>query len=222
MRHYIPPPPSTQIEQVEAKLLGVLLTPTLSMQSHVKYTISLSNQRLYILYQLRKQGLNVIGLTQVFMALVVAWFQYALPALAGQTAADDLHKVDAVFSKARRWQLTSHTPNSGNLIEQCDKHLFRAALNPTHCVACCPRQPLNPPTVCIACCSEQPLITPTVYITYCPQQPLIPPTVCIACCSEQPLITPTVCIAYCPQQPLIPPTVCIACCPQRKICMEAI
>ena len=107
-----------QIEQVEEdKLIGILLTPTMSMQSHVKYTISILNQRLYLLNQLRKQGLNVSGLTQVSMALVVARFQYALPALAGQLSADDLHKVDAVFRKARRWQLTSHTLYSADLIE---------------------------------------------------------------------------------------------------------
>ena len=68
------------------------------------------------------------------MALVVARFQYALPVLAGQLSADDLRTVDAVFNKARRWQLTSHNPYSADLIEQCDKHLFRAALNPSHCL----------------------------------------------------------------------------------------
>ena len=135
MRHYIPSPPLMQIEQVEeAKLLEVLLTPTLSMQSYVKYTISILNQRLYLLNQLRKQGLNVSGLTQVFMALVVARFQYALLVLADQLSADDLRKVDAVLNKARRWQLTSHTPYSADLIEQCDKHLFRGAVNPKHCL----------------------------------------------------------------------------------------
>ena len=104
------------------------------MQSRVKYTISRLNQRLYLLNQLRKQELNFSGLTQVFMTLVVARSQYALPALAAQLSADDLRKVDAVFNKARRWQLTSHTPYSADLIEQCDKHLCRAALNPTHCL----------------------------------------------------------------------------------------
>ena len=90
----------------------------MSMQSHVKYTISILNQHLYLLNQLRKQGINVSGLTQVFMALVVARFQYSLPALAGQLSADDLHKVDAVFSKIRRWQPQSHTPYSADLIEK--------------------------------------------------------------------------------------------------------
>ena len=107
----------------------ILLTITLSMHSHVKYTISILNQRLYLLNQLCKRLLNVSGLTQVFMALVVAMFQCALPALAGQLSADDRRKVYAVFNKARRWQLTSHISYSVDLIEQCDKHLFRAALN---------------------------------------------------------------------------------------------
>ena len=117
MQHYISSPPLMQIEQVEeTKLLAVLLTATLSMQSNVKYTINILNQRLYLLNQLRKKGLNVSGLTQVFMALVFARFQYALLVLAGQLSADDLRKVDAVFSKARRWQLISYTPYSADLI----------------------------------------------------------------------------------------------------------
>ena len=71
-RHYILSPPSMHNEQVEkAKLLGVLLTSTLSMQSHVKYTINILKQRLRLLNQLRKQRLNVHGLTRVLMALVV-------------------------------------------------------------------------------------------------------------------------------------------------------
>ena len=68
------------------------------------------------------------------MVLVVARFQYPLPALAGKLSADDLHKVDAVVNEVHRWQLTFHTPNSADLIEQCDKHLFQAALNSTHCL----------------------------------------------------------------------------------------
>ena len=71
------------------------------MKSHFKYTIDKLNKRLCLINQLRKQGFNVSGLTQVFMPLMVARFQYSLPALAGQLSSDDLHK-DAVFTKARR------------------------------------------------------------------------------------------------------------------------
>ena len=70
-----------------------------SGSQRVKYTISILNQRIYLSNQLRKQGLNVSGLTQVFMDLVVARFQYALPVLADQLSADDLHKIYAVLVK---------------------------------------------------------------------------------------------------------------------------
>ena len=44
------------------------------MQSHIKYTItSILKQRSILLNQLRKQGLGVSGLTQIFMALVVSF-----------------------------------------------------------------------------------------------------------------------------------------------------
>ena len=66
------------------------------MQSHVKYTIE---PAFISLNQLRKQGLNVSELTQVFMALVVARFQYALPALAGPLPVDDLHKLTLYLIK---------------------------------------------------------------------------------------------------------------------------
>ena len=119
------------------------------------------NQRLYLLNELRKQGLNVSGLTKVFMALVIAKFQYTLLALAGQLSADFLRKVDAVFNKARRWQLTSYTPYSADLIEQCDKHIFRAALNPTHCLhSILPPAAINP-THCLYSILPPAAINPT-------------------------------------------------------------
>ena len=50
---------------------------------------------------MRKQELNISGLTEVFMALVVARFQYALPALAGQLLADDMTKLTLNLVKPR-------------------------------------------------------------------------------------------------------------------------
>ena len=59
------------------------------------------NQRLYLLNQLRKQGLDIRGLTQIFMGLVVARLQYALPAIAGQILVDDIKRVDALAKAFR-------------------------------------------------------------------------------------------------------------------------
>ena len=69
------------------------------------------NQRLYLLYQLRKQGLDIRGLAQISMGLVVAHFEYALPAIAGQILVNDLNRIDSVFAKAFRWQLSSIVPS---------------------------------------------------------------------------------------------------------------
>ena len=108
LRQYVLPPLITHIEQVDhVKLLGVFFTPTLATSRHINSVIAVMNQRLYLLSQLRKQRLDISGLTQIFMGLVVARFHYALPAIAGQISMNDLHRIDAVFAKAFRWQLTS-------------------------------------------------------------------------------------------------------------------
>ena len=64
------------------------------------------NQRIYLLNQLRKQRLNIRGLTQLFMGLVVARFQYALPTIAGQISVNDLNRIDVVFCKS--FQVTAY------------------------------------------------------------------------------------------------------------------
>ena len=55
-------------------------------------------------------------------------FSMHIPALTSQLSAVDLHKVDAVFNKAWRWPLTSHIPDSVDLIKQSGKHFFTIIL----------------------------------------------------------------------------------------------
>ena len=56
--HYVPPKPNVRIEQVEeVKLLGVILTSTLSANLHLNYVIGIINQRQHLLNQLHGQGL---------------------------------------------------------------------------------------------------------------------------------------------------------------------
>ena len=54
------------------------------------------NQRLYLLNQIRKQGLDIKRHTKLFVELVIVRFQYALPALAGQLTASDIYRIDAI------------------------------------------------------------------------------------------------------------------------------
>ena len=92
------------------------------------------NQRLYLLNQLRRQGLNIAGLTTAFLTLVVARFQYALPAIGGLFTVDDIHRINAVFVKARKWGLTSTAPIASVLIQIAENKLFKAALDVKHCL----------------------------------------------------------------------------------------
>ena len=92
------------------------------------------NQRLYLLNQLHKQGLDIRGLTHIFMGLDIAHFHYALPAIADQISINALHRIDAVLAKAFRWQLTSIVPSVADIVDNANKKLFHSALNPTHCL----------------------------------------------------------------------------------------
>ena len=67
LRQYIPPPPITRIAQVHhVKLLGVFFTPTLTTSANINSVIAVMNQGLYLLNQLRKQGLDIRGITHTY------------------------------------------------------------------------------------------------------------------------------------------------------------
>ena len=90
--HYNSSSPIVQIEQVsQAKLLGVFLTPTNAMLTHVNDIAGIMSQRLYLLNQLRKQGINSKCITELFVRQVIARFQYALSAFAGQFTVSDIN-----------------------------------------------------------------------------------------------------------------------------------
>ena len=66
-RKFSLPSKLTDIEQVSsAKLLGVYFTDQLSMTEHLNKTVAVCNQRLYLLCQLKKQGMSVSCLQSVW------------------------------------------------------------------------------------------------------------------------------------------------------------
>ena len=67
------PDPLADVERVScAKLLGVFIDYRLKFTEHVDYVIKISNQRLYLLQQLRKQGLCDKCLDVVFCAIILS------------------------------------------------------------------------------------------------------------------------------------------------------
>ena len=100
------PPPLAGIERVNsAKLLGVFFSSNLKFTDHVSSIVSICNQRLYLLSQLRRQGLGVSSRDAIFAAIIVNRIMYALPVFFGYLSEKDKSQIMSIFVKARRWQL---------------------------------------------------------------------------------------------------------------------
>ena len=75
------------------------------------------NERLYLLNQLREQGLDIKCLTDLFVEPVIARFQYVLPALAGQLTASDINGIKEILIKGLKRRLTSKLFKHDDIIE---------------------------------------------------------------------------------------------------------
>ena len=93
---------------VEARLLGVILSSSLSWSCQVDSILVAASQRLYLLNQLRHMSLDIVGLSNVFRSLVISKMLYAiaLPAISVSLYQSDITRLDALLRKAKRWGLT--------------------------------------------------------------------------------------------------------------------
>jgi hypothetical protein len=84
----------------------VVLKPDLNFNYHVSSTVTLCNQRLYLLSLLRKQGLVVDECEIVLQANVLSRIRYALSMYYNYLTAELVNKRNAIFHKAYKWHLT--------------------------------------------------------------------------------------------------------------------
>jgi len=69
------------IEQVlTVRLLGVIFQSSLSSSAHVDYVLKVCSQHIFLLKQLRAQGMPLEQLHTVFLAIILQRLAYALPA----------------------------------------------------------------------------------------------------------------------------------------------
>jgi len=105
----ITPPTICDVERVSsAKLLGIYFTDKTSMSDHIQHTVSVSNQRLYLLCQLKRQNLPVECLDRIFDAIVISNLMYASPSWFGYISVEQLNIIRKLFVKAHRWGLTKN------------------------------------------------------------------------------------------------------------------
>jgi len=94
------PDPLPHIERVNGlKLLGVFLNANFKFDEHVSKMLCLCSQRMYLLKQLKFQGLDIEQLHIVFTALIVSRVLYALPAWGGFLSSDLLNRIDSILRK---------------------------------------------------------------------------------------------------------------------------
>ena len=75
---------ATHIERVKGlKLLGIIANANFKFGEHVSKVLCLCSQRMYLLKQLKSQGLGIKPLHIVFTALIVSRVLYAFPAWGG-------------------------------------------------------------------------------------------------------------------------------------------
>ena len=98
LRNFITPQPLPFIEQLAVtKFLGIYISATFSTTAHVEHTLAVANQRLYLLQQLKCQGLSCRALHIIFTAIVLSVVTYALPAFSGQLSSGDKDRLDGLF-----------------------------------------------------------------------------------------------------------------------------
>ena len=92
------------------------------------------NQRLYLLSQLKSQGMNVQALQTLFTGLIMSKITYALPSFAGQLTADDRNRIGAISRKAQRRGVSCTDFDIDDLIDSVDRKLFSHITDPNHCL----------------------------------------------------------------------------------------
>jgi len=113
------------IEQVQsAKLLGVIYHSTFSFVDHVDYILKICSQRVYLLKQLRDQGLPLQNLHTVFQAIVLSRLMYALPAWGPLLNVELVHKIDGFLKRSFRFEFTNKLITIQPLLDSATKDLF--------------------------------------------------------------------------------------------------
>ena len=93
---------------------------------HIEYITHICNQRLYLLNQIRKQGLQQVQLLNVFQAIILSRILYALPAWYGYASDAHIDSIQKVFGKTQRWRIVNSDFIVVDFLRDNDLGLFQA------------------------------------------------------------------------------------------------
>ena len=134
-RMFNPPLPLDGIARVSSfKLLGVSFNSVLNFQSHIDNIVATGNQRIYLIQQLKKQGLNIKECDVIFQSLVLGKLTYALPMFYGYLTEHSRGQINALLRKAKRYQLTDTEYNIDEIASKLQRDLFLKSTHAQHCL----------------------------------------------------------------------------------------
>lgn len=134
-RHMVFPPEIPDIARVNSfRLLGIQINPELKLSDYIDSMITVCNQRLYLLTQLKRQGLGLAETDNVFKAIILNKITYALPVVFGYLTEYNKQQISAIFHKARKWQLTNSAYDFENTAMAMQFKLFQQSKSTTHCL----------------------------------------------------------------------------------------
>jgi len=121
-----------------AKLLGVIFQSIFSFVDHVDYVLKICSQRtctcIYLLKQLRDQGLPLQKLHTVFQAIVLSRLMYALPAWGPLLIVELVHKIDGFLKRSFRYGFTNKLITIQLLLHSATEDMFCKMKSSNHCL----------------------------------------------------------------------------------------
>ena len=132
-RSIIVPSPLPNIEQVTSiKLLGVYISHDLATNAQTEYVLKICNQRLYLLNQLKKQGLSRYKLLQVFESIGLSRITYAVAAWWGFTSIAERIELQIFVHKVVRWEVAEIEVSLEDIIDRMELRLYKAGQGHSH------------------------------------------------------------------------------------------
>ena len=119
------PPPLTNIERVKfAKLLGVYIVDNLGAGKQIDFLLKTRKRQLYLLNQIKKQGLAKQQLLCVFDAIITSRITYAA-AWSGFAIIAEQNAMQAFRNKVKRWGIISDDRSIDDILDEIDYGLFK-------------------------------------------------------------------------------------------------
>ena len=96
----------------------------LGASKQMEYILQLYNERLYLLNQLKKQGLAKKQLLNVFNALVMSRLTYAAVAWRGFASPAEINSIQTFVNKVKRWCIVTEDKNIIDVLDVINYNLF--------------------------------------------------------------------------------------------------